>query len=401
LLVTVVGTVPVVTMRLAMLAGRLDPAIIHHHSVVVALVAGTGIVCGAFLVAWAADVAQLDIAQSLAVALLALVAVLPEYSVDMYFAYRAGSHPGGDYGHYAVANMTGANRLLIGLGWPFVVAIGWLHARAKHIVLEKERRLELAFLLLATLYSFTIPFKARLGPEDLVIFIGLFVWYITFTARLERIEPELVGPAAMLGALPRRIRRRIVWLMFLWAAGVILASAEPFSESLVEAGKQLGIPPFFLVQWLAPLASESPEFTIAAIYAARGSSGIALGTLLSSKINQWTLLVGLIPLVFSAGLRKVGSLAMDHVQTHELFLTSAQSLFALMVLADMRFSLRDAGVLAVLFLAQMITQMILPQNESLRTLFGVVYIIFALGLLLAHRERREALKETMEPLRRK
>ena len=38
----------------------------------------------------------------------------PEYAVDLYFAYRAGSNP--DYVQYAAANMTGSNRLLLGLG---------------------------------------------------------------------------------------------------------------------------------------------------------------------------------------------------------------------------------------------------------------------------------------------
>ena len=67
------------------------------------------------MLSWAAEVAQLDIPQALALALLALIAVLPEYAVDMYFAWMAGKNP--SYTAFATANMTGANRLLIGVGW--------------------------------------------------------------------------------------------------------------------------------------------------------------------------------------------------------------------------------------------------------------------------------------------
>ena len=41
----------------------------------------------------------------------------------MAFAWKAGQDP--EFAPYAVANMTGANRLLIGLGWPAVVFIFW------------------------------------------------------------------------------------------------------------------------------------------------------------------------------------------------------------------------------------------------------------------------------------
>ncbi|MBI2862885.1 MAG: sodium:calcium antiporter, partial [Chloroflexi bacterium] len=78
-----------------------------------ALVFGVAIVGAAFLLSWAAEVAQLDFSQGLALALLALIAVLPEYMVDATFAWLAAEDPA--YASYAIANMTGANRLLIGI----------------------------------------------------------------------------------------------------------------------------------------------------------------------------------------------------------------------------------------------------------------------------------------------
>src|SRR4030095_3734003 len=77
-----------------------------------ALSSGVAIFGAAFLLSWAAELSQKDIPQALAIALLALIAVLPEYAVDMYFAWTAGKDP--KYTAFAMANMTGANRLLIG-----------------------------------------------------------------------------------------------------------------------------------------------------------------------------------------------------------------------------------------------------------------------------------------------
>mgnify|MGYP003335434889 CR=1 FL=1 len=54
--------------------------------------------------------------------------------------------------------------------------------------------------------------------------------------------------------------------LFALAAVVILLCAEPFAESLVASGSELGIDQFLLVQWLAPLASEAPEFIVAILF---------------------------------------------------------------------------------------------------------------------------------------
>src|SRR5262249_9132965 len=83
---------------------------------------GSAIVGAAFLLAWGAEALQLDVSQGLALAVLALIAVLPEYVVDFTFAAKAGENPE-KYAPLALANMTGSNRLLIGVGWSAVVLI--------------------------------------------------------------------------------------------------------------------------------------------------------------------------------------------------------------------------------------------------------------------------------------
>ena len=87
-----------------------------------ALLYGLAILGSAFLLAWAAEALQLDVSQGLALTVLALIAVLPEYAVDFTFAWKAGENPE-KYAPLALANMTGGNRLLIGIGWSMVVLL--------------------------------------------------------------------------------------------------------------------------------------------------------------------------------------------------------------------------------------------------------------------------------------
>src|SRR3979409_1595118 len=109
-------------------SGRRPPAVVvrvaglHLDPIVALLIYGAAVVSASFLLAWAAEAAQIDVSGGLAIAVLALIAVLPEYAVDLYFAYTAGHTP--EYTQYAAANMTGSNRLLMGLGWPIVVIVG-------------------------------------------------------------------------------------------------------------------------------------------------------------------------------------------------------------------------------------------------------------------------------------
>jgi len=154
---------------------------IHPPPELQALIAGLAIFGAAFLLSWAAELAQLEIPQSLAIALLALIAVLPEYAVDMYFAWVAGKDP--KYTAFAMANMTGANRLLIGVGWAAVVITVWLKSGRRGIALEPEHKIEIFYLGLATIYSFIIPFKGRLDLIDAAVLVGIFAFYMRAAAK--------------------------------------------------------------------------------------------------------------------------------------------------------------------------------------------------------------------------
>ena len=355
----------------------------HAVPPVEALLFGAAILASAFILSWAAEVAQMDMSQALAVAILALIAVLPEYAVDLYFAWHAALDP--HYAHYATANMTGANRLLVGLGWPVVFLIFALRFRRKSLHIESAHRTEILFLGLATLYSFVLPWKKSLSLLDTGVFLTLFGFYAWRIAQAEVHEPELVGPARLIGSLPRRPRRLATLVLFLFSAGVIYLSAERFAEALVASGKQAGIDEFLLVQWVAPLASEAPEFIVAMLWTFRGDAAAGLGALVSSKVNQWTLLVGTLPLAYSVHLAKDGrglvhSLPLDLRQEHELWLTACQSLFAVAILANLRLSWYGAVLLFGLFTTQLVV-------EHIRMQMAVVYLVLA--LLVFWRDRAQ------------
>ncbi len=346
-----------------------------------ALVYGIAIVGAAFVLSWAAEVVQLDFSQGLALALLALIAILPEYVVDATYAYLAATDPA--YAGYAVANMTGANRLLIGIAWPMVIAIGWLRFRRSLVALDSQHGLEIVVLLGVTIYAFTIPFRGEISLLDFAVLVSFFVFYIWRVARLPAEPPHLVGPAKLIGSMRTGPRRAFTAAMAIVSAVVILLVAKPFATSLVATGTALGIDEFLLVQWLAPLASEAPEFVVVALFAWRGAATAALGTLVSSKINQWTLLVAMLPLVYSLGVGAPTALPLDGRQQDEILLTAAQSLFAVALLLDLRLSLVGAAALFGLF----IVQMLLPETRGVLT---IVYLVLT-GVVLVI-SRRQALR---------
>ncbi len=356
---------------------------IHVDPVAALLVYGMAVVAASFLLAWAAEAAQLDVSGGLAIAVLAFIAILPEYAVDLYYAYTAGSDP--QYVQYAAANMTGSNRLLMGLGWPVVVMAALLVAkratgrRADAVVLDRGNRMELGFLMIAGVVAFVIPATGRIHLALGVALIAWFGFYLYKLTRGATEEPDLIGTAAAIGALPRRTRRITIGALVIASAAVILAFAEPFAESLVSAGGRLGIEQFLLVQWLAPLASEAPEFVIALLFATRGKGAMAIGMLIASKVNQWTLLVGSLPIAYLAGGGGT-SLVLDARQIEEVLLTATQTMMGVLAILALRFHRATAWVLLALFLVQFP----ITSTEGRLVLAGV-YAVIAVAAAVVHR----------------
>ncbi|MGC4939577.1 sodium:proton exchanger [Kribbella sp. DT2] len=369
----------------------------HPFAPIGILVFGLGVVAASFVLAWAAEAAEMDISGGLAIALLAVIAVLPEYAVDLYFAHTAGSNP--EYVQYAAANMTGSNRLLLGLGWSSVVLVSLYVASkrsgrtVKALVLDSGYKRELGFLLIAGVVAFVIPLT---GQIHLVLGIGLlafFAYYLWRAAASEHgDEPDLVGPAARIGSLPKVQRRITVIAMFAAAATVILFSAEPFANSLVEGGHALGIDQFLLVQWLAPLASEAPEFIVALLFAWRGKGAAAIGLLISAKVNQWTLLIGSLPIAYGIG-GGGPALQLDGRQVEEFLLTATQTMLGIAILLALRFPRWAAWTLLGLFAVQFAVP-----GQTGRYVISGVYAVLAIAAFVHH--RREIIPTLTGPFRR-
>ncbi len=358
----------------------------------IAVLGGGAILGAAFMLSWSCELAERDIPQSLALLVLALVGVLPEYAIDLHFAWMAGQDP--SYAGYAVANMTGANRLLIGFGWAAVVLAACWKGQTTELIVHPRQRLELRFLVWATLYSFVIPLSGSIDLLDAIVLLGLFIAYVRAALKGEHEEVELVGPARLIDIEFRDLGRR-AWAigLFLFAAFAIFVSAEPFAESLVHLGHNYDVDEFLLVQWVAPLASESPEFVVAVLFALRLRGSVGIGALVSSKVNQWTLLVGAIPITYAISLGAPRGLPLDGRQVQELLLTSAQSLLAAVMLADLRFSRREALVLAALFAGQLF----FPSTTA-RWCFTGFYLLAAVGLLtFGPKQQRNAFLQLLWP----
>lgn len=355
----------------------------HAEPLVSLAIFGSAVVASSFLLAWAAEAAQMDISGGLAIAVLAFIAVLPEYAVDLYFAYTAGSDS--TYTAYAAANMTGSNRLLMGVGWPVVVLLGLMVARRegnpmKALPVENGTRVELGFLLFAGIIAFIAPATAVISMPLAIVLLAWFGYYLYRVTRQEVEEPHLIGTAASIGALAPRVRRIMVTSMFLAAAVVILLSAKPFAESLVQSGQTLGIDEFLLVQWLAPLASEAPEFIVAIIFALRGNAQDGIATLISSKVNQWTLLVGSIPIAYWVGGGGAAGIPLDSRQVEEMLLTATQTLMGVAILLALRFPRWGAWALLALFAVQFAVT-----GTGGRLTLCVIYAVIALVMFVINR----------------
>ncbi|MGO3886006.1 MAG: sodium:proton exchanger [Mycetocola sp.] len=385
---------------------------IHVPPVAAMLIFGAAVVAASFLLAWAAEAAQKDISGALAVALLALIAVLPEYAVDLFYAFRAGSDPA--YEQFAAANMTGSNRLLLGFGWPLVVLIAIAVAtaaerrrhmkvagraardfsgastgtggrtasrRGRSLELPASARLDIGFLAILAVFAFAIPLMRSIPiwfGVVLIVMFGLYLWRAGSTEDDD--EEEFVGAAALIAGMAKRPRRITVISMFVGAATIILLSAEPFAEALVESGSALGISSYVLVQWLAPLASEAPEFIIAVLFALRGRGALALVTLIASKINQWSLLVGSLPIAHALGGGTGGALPLDGRQVEEFVLTATQTLLGVAILLSLRFHRWAAIALLALFAVQFGVT-----DEAGRYVLSAIHLVLALVLLVRNR----------------
>ncbi|WP_224332467.1 sodium:calcium antiporter [Haloprofundus halobius] len=388
----------------------------------VVAISGIAVLGASFLLAWGAETAEKDVPRAFAIAVLAVLAVAPEYAVDALYAWTAGANVGTPRGaeaaNLAVANMTGANRILIGLGWsgialftiyraqsasdPAVESRSGLLANVVH--LDRDISTEITFLLAATAYAFLVPLRDGIGILDTVVLVGIYLLYIAVIVRGDVEEHEQqVGVPAYFHRYPRGGRVAVVLTLFVYSGAMIYTAVHPFAHGLELLGTELGIPAFFMIQWIAPLASESPELIVVAYLVNKARSTAGFNALISSKLNQWTLLIGTLAVVYSIAAGEVGHLPFDFKQSAEIWITAAQSFFALAVLVNFTISAREAVALLVLFVSQVAIEFLLIRDlvslpfgiGTIEVLLGytVVYLVLGTVLFVA---RRDGLRELLD-----
>lgn len=321
------------------------------------------IIGAAVIIAWAAEAAQFLISQGMALAILAWLQTLPEFAVEAVIAWEAPRLPNGVA--LISANFTGSLRLLVGLGWPMIFAVAAFFHRRKHrkplreIRLEGEHAVEVLALLPPLVYFMVIWAKGTLTILDSVV---LSILYFAYLFVLNKIPPQEAEKLSDMEVVPRTILGLRPWLrntviigLFLTGGLILYLVAEPFLHSMLALAVSLGMSQYLFVQWVAPFLSEFPE-KVSAFYWARKISGapMALMNMVSSNINQWTMLVAMIPIVYSFSIGSVSTVHFDDHQRLEILLTIAQSALGFILLCNMSFAWYEAGAIFTLWFAQFV-----------------------------------------------
>ncbi len=337
---------------------------------------GIGVIAAAFMLAWGADAGDAVFSGGLVLAAVALVAVLPEFLIEVRFAFIQEAE-------LVTANLTGATRLLLTGALALPLLVGYLGRRrgeaAPAVRLEANRRLELGLLLLAAIFAGQILIRGSLTVFDGIVLLGLYVIYARRVQGTSDEEPAVVGVAAGLVSLPAQYRRPAIAGLTLAAAAVVLTIANPFADALLQTGALLGFDPYLLIQSVVPVATEAPEFVVVAVLVANRRPAQGLALFLASSLTQWSLGIGALPFAYAAG---GGGLSMPLAgrEQLELGLTIATTLFVVAALATMRPDRVDALLLVGAFALQL-----LVPTPFVRLAATFVLLVFALDLFVARR----------------
>jgi len=348
------------------------------------------ILLSAFAIGWGAEAAQFFMSQGLALAILAWLQTLPEFAVEADIAWR------GDVSNMT-ANFTGSLRLLVGLCWPMVFGVAALVERKRtgkwlqEIVLDDEDSVGVVGLIVPIAYFALIWWKATLTLWDSLVLAAMYGVYLWILNRMPAGDEESIDE---LDLVPRTVMRlkpgvRGVSITGLFLGGGLLLylAAHPFVGSLEALALSIGISEFVFIQWVAPFLSEFPEFFSAFRWAKSvRKAPMALMNLVSSNINQWTMLVAMIPVAYAFGQGHVQTIPFDAMHRTEILLTILQSLLGVVLLLNMRFTAREAAVLFALWVLQFAVPSL---REELIWVYGALALL-GMARILADRRRAGA-----------
>lgn len=369
---------------------------IPQSTVAVAFFTFGAVIAASLLIAWAAEASEFSISKGLALAIVAIVQTIPEYFVEGTIAWKAGKDPV-VWAPNVIANFTGANRLLTGLGWPLILFTLMIQKRRNgqttttSIKLRKEQSIELIFMLGSSLYYILVIIRGELSLLDSSILGLTFIGYMWLLFRLpaDPDEPEeiLEGPSQALVDIKSTSRRATAIVgLFLFTALTFVFVTDSFVESIRNIADTfltglLGSGAvFFSIQWIAPVLSEFPEKVTAVNWARTiRLAPTALLNFISSSVNELTALVALVPIVFAIS---SGSFRGVPIGSHdvEIFLTLAQSLYASAILFDLEFSASNAIILFTLWVVS--TALV-----QARLVVAIVFVILSAVEIIVHRKK--------------
>ena len=359
----------------------------------VALAAATYLLWGASNLVWA------GVKLRYGVALLVLAAVLPEFAVEVIFAWSGGAEEELARGPLVLATVTGANRLLIGLAWPLVAVIHLMRSGGGRLALNLDQRSYLWLLLVAALYALTIYLKAFLSLFDtllLALLFGAFLWRIA--------RPQTADETAERGGGTSSRRRRALAAGAMAGAAVASVAIAMYFADSVAAAMPFGLGRFESVQWLVPLASKTPVLAGLAALALRARTDIATSALLTVQIVQLTVLLAALPLAsYLSGLTQghAGTIILNDRQGSELLLTSAQTLFMVVVVARLSISWNGALALLALFGLQATVELLRSGSQTAyaEDMLSAVYLGATVLVITRDRTRLQSLMAAL-PTRR-
>jgi cation:H+ antiporter len=352
------------------------------------------IMLSSIMIGWAAELGAIHLSAGIALAILALLQTLPEFGVEAFISWSGNTH-------LMLANLTGSLRLFVGLGWPMVFFIHFFYSRRgqkpRYVQMPKTFAVEATFLALPIFHFFIISRRDRMTLVDGILLCSQYLLYLAYlnyqrlyhrgkAQATDHDEDDMAGIPAKVAAMKPTAQYFWTTAFFVVGGAMLCLSVHPFVEGLKGAAMSLGMSEFVFIQWIAPFASEFPEKVTAFGWARKASKvPMAVFNMVSSSVNQWTLLAGFVPIVYSMSLKKAAVIPFDHFQHTEVSLTIAQSILGVLCLADLRFNWYDAVILFVLW----IVQFLVPETRTWMTAVYVALALAALGriVLLGHKPK--------------
>jgi cation:H+ antiporter len=363
------------------------------------------ILLSAFVIGWAAETAQTFMSRALAFSILAWLQTLPEFAVEANIAWRQERN-------LMIANLTGSLRLITGLGLPMIFFVHFFFQGVKTkkfikaIKLDDQDFLSILCVFISILYFVFVWAKGSLTVLDsVVLFViyGSYLWLLkSFPSHESEEEEDLPWIGKQLVKMQPLPKMLGTGLLFGVGGAALYFSVHPFIDTLQRWSLSLGISTFIFIQWVAPFLSEFPEKVSAFNWARqKNKSPMAVMNMIGSNINQWTMLAGMIPIVFNISLGHLEPVTFDASHKAELLLTIVQSLLVGVLLLDLEFSIGDAALIFVLWFVQFV----FSSTREVITWAYLVWAFWELGKCLfkfvSHRQLPRAIEVAMRTYGRK